>query len=48
MVPQAPPTARVCHVEALFRLDPQVQLQFAVDPIHAFVVPAVALHVAQI
>ena len=29
-------------------LDPQVQLQLAVDPVDAFVVPAIALHVAQI
>lgn len=32
----------------LSRLDPQVQLQLAVNAIHAFVVPSVALHVTQI
>ena len=32
----------------LSRLDPQVQLQFAVNAIHPLVIPSVALHVAQI
>ena len=35
-------------LEPLTRLDAQVQLKPAVDPLDALVVPAVALHVAQI
>ena len=32
----------------LSRFDPQVQLQLAVNAIHPFVIPSVALHVTQI
>jgi hypothetical protein len=34
-------------LQPLARLDPQVQLQLAVDPIDAFVVPRMALHVTR-
>lgn len=34
--------------DPLARLDPQVQLLFAVNPIHPLVVPTMAYHVAQI
>lgn len=39
---------RFARLEALLGLDPQVQLQFAVDPVDAFVVPVVALQITQI
>jgi hypothetical protein len=35
-------------LQLLVWLEPQVQLLFTVDPVNAFVVPAVSLHVAQI
>ncbi|EFF45744.1 ISxac2 transposase [Xanthomonas citri pv. aurantifolii str. ICPB 10535] len=34
--------------QPLLRLDPQVQLQLAVDPVDPLVIPAKALHVAQV
>ncbi|MNT52557.1 hypothetical protein D3C72_1895890 [compost metagenome] len=30
------------------RLDPQVQFEFAIDPVHTFMVPAEASNIAQI
>lgn len=34
--------------QSLLWLDPQIQLQFPVDPVHPLVVPAQALHVAEV
>src|SRR5690606_10446228 len=34
--------------DAFTRFDPHVQLQLPIDPVHPFVIPAVAFHVAQI
>lgn len=34
--------------DALFRLDPQVEFEFAVDAIHPLVIPLVALHITQV
>ena len=39
---------RFVTLQAVLWLKPQVQLQFTVDLVNAFVVPGVALHVAQI
>jgi hypothetical protein len=39
---------RLLPNDPLSRLDPQVQFQLAVNAIYPFVIPSVALHVAQI
>lgn len=38
---------RLFAYQALFRLDAQVQLQLTIDAVHALVIPAKALDVAQ-
>ena len=43
-----PQRVRFVPFQSFLRPDPQVQLQFAVNPIDSFVVPAKALHIAQI
>ncbi len=39
---------RLLPNDAFTRLDPQVQLQFPIDPVHPLVIPAVTFHVAQL